>query len=381
MRPELPSINARVLTIILLVALPVLVVGAAIVISIGKSRLQDTQSVRLTQIAEYTAGAVDAYVFRRILDASLLGRVPEVRRAAAAGNGAVYDAARTKDMDAKWQADRARASAASGILQNPASEFLADLVKQDSVYREILVTDRHGRLVAASNVTSDFFQADEDWWRRSFDEGRGRVSVTDVRRDDSAQVYAFEIAVPVHAPGGDELAGVMKIVADSRELLAGIAGLEMGAGSEAVLVRPDGSIVFSRRAHRDGDRFFASELLRQRLDEREARREAPGPLTLQAVSDEDGGRRLVAIAPSQLSRSFPELPWLIALSIERDELLAPFRSLVWYLVVVFAATALAVLGIALWFSLRLAAPVGDPDYDMNLVEHPRLPRFVDERNG
>jgi hypothetical protein len=379
MRPQLQAINARVLTIILLVALPVLVVGAAIVISIGQSRLQQTQSTRLAQIAEYTAGAVDAYVFRRILDASLLGRIPDVRRAAAEGSATPFDPARAKDTDAKWQADRAGASKASGLLANSASEFLADLVKQDSVYREILVTDRHGRLVAASNVTSDYFQADEDWWIKSFDGGRGRVSVTDVRRDDSAQVYAFEVAVPVHAPGGDELAGVMKIVADSRELLVGIAGLELGDNSEAVLVRPDGSIVFSRRAYREGDRFFAAELLRQRLDEREARREATSTLTLEARGDNGDGRRLVAIAPSQLNRSYPELPWLIALSIERDELLAPFRSLVWYLILVFAATTVAVLAIALWFSLRLAAPISDPAYDMHLVDHPQLPRMEDGR--
>jgi hypothetical protein len=377
MRPQLPAINARVLTIILLVALPVLVVGAAIVISSGQSRLRDTQSVRLAQIAEYTAGAVDAYVFRRILDASLLGRVPDVRRAAAGGNGAPFDAARAKETDAKWQADRKTVSTASGILANPASEFLADLIKQDSVYREILVTDRHGRLVAASNVTSDYMQADEDWWIRSFDEGRGRVSVSDVRRDDSAQVYAFDIAVPVHAPGTDDLAGIMKIVADSRELLAGVTGLELGDDSEALLVRPDGSIVFSRSTYREGDRFFASELLRQRLDDLEAKREAVRPLTLEARREGDEGRRLVAIAPSQLSRSYPDLPWFVAISIQRDEALAPFRSLVWYLIVVFAVTALAVLGIALWFSLRLAAPVGDPDYDLNLVEHPRLPRMED----
>lgn len=379
MRPQLQAINARVLTVILLVALPVLVIGAAIVISIGQSRLHQTQSARLGQLAEYTAGAVDAYVFRRILDAALLGRVPDVRRAAAAGSTGDFDAARAKELDRNWQANSAEAAKASGILANPASEFLADLVKQDSVYREILVTDRHGRLVAASNVTSDYFQADEDWWMRSFDGGRGRVSVTDVRRDESAQVYAFEVAVPVQAPGSDEFAGVMKIVADSRELLAGIAGLELGDDGEAVVIRPDGSIVFSRGAYREGDQFFAAELLRQRLDEREARREAPGTLTMDARGDDGDGRRLVAIAPSQLSRSYPDLPWLVALSIDRDELLAPFRSLVWYLVLVFALTALAVLGIALWLSLRLAAPVSDPAYEMRLVEHPRLPRTLDER--
>jgi hypothetical protein len=231
------------------------------------------------------------------------------------------------------------------------------------------VTDRHGRLVAASNVTSDYFQGDEDWWRESLDGGRGRVVVSDVRRDQSAGVYAFDISVPVPAPSGEDLAGVMKIVADSREMLVGIAGLELGTSGEAMLVRPDGSIVFSRRAHDPKTRFFAAELLRQRLEERQQLKQEPGPLTFTAAGVDEGSPRLVAVAPGQLARSYPNLTWLVALSVERDEITAPFRSLVWYLVIVFALTAIAVLGIALWLSLRLAAPGIDPAVDMHLVEH------------
>lgn len=374
MRSHLPAFNTRVLTVFLVVALPVLLIGAAIVIGIGQVRLRDAQSRELAQMAEYTAGAVDAYVFRRILDASLLARVPDVRRAAADGNAKSFDLQRVQEMDRQWQKDGADSAAQSGILATPASVFLADLVSNDSVYREVLVTDLKGRLVAASNITSDYYQADEQWWRNAFDNGRGRVGVTDVERDQSANVYAFEIAVPVYAPGRNELAGIMKVVADSREMLAGIAGLELGATSEAVLIRPDGSIVFRRRPHTDTDRFFAAELLRQRLDERAARQEPAGPMTLVAKTPE-GTERVVALAPSQLAQSYPELPWMVALSIDRDELRAPFQSLLAYLILVFALTGVAVLAIALWVSQRLAAPVTDPAVDMHLVDHPALPRM------
>ena len=88
------------------------------------------------------------------------------------------------------------------------------------------------------------------------------------------------------------------------------------------------------------------------------------------ASPVDGPARLVAVAPGQLARTYPNLNWMVALSIDRDEVVAPFRSLVWYLVVVFAVTAVAVLAIALWLSLRLAAPAIDPDVDLHLVEHP-----------
>jgi Cache domain len=363
-----PALNTRVLTSVLLVALPVLLIGAAIVISIGQARLRDTESARLAQDAEYTATTVDAYVFRRILDAAMLGRIPDIRRAAAEGNSAPFDQSAAVKLDQQWQTNRAATSAQTGVLKSSASVFLADIVRQDPVYREVLVTDRHGRLVAASNVTSDYMQADEDWWTQAFDQGHGRIIVTDVRRDQSAGVYAFEIAVPVPAPGADETAGVLKIVADSREMLAGIAGLEFGKTGEAMLVRPDGSIVFSRRSYDPKDRFFAADLLREQLDERERRKEGPAAMSFTA-RPESGATRVVAVAPGQLPRSYPNLNWLVALSIEQDEVLAPFRSLVWYLVIVFALTAVAVLGIALWLSLRLAAPSIDPNVDLHLVEH------------
>lgn len=377
MTSRFPAFNSRVLTIVLLVGLPVLVMGAAIVMSIGQARLRTWQTDRLVRSAEYMSGAVDAYVYRRILDSALLGRIPEVRRAAAEGSSRAYDAASTAAEDRLWQADRTAAAARSGILSSPASQFLTDLIRHDSVYREVLVTDRYGRLVAASNVTSDFYQADEDWWIQTFDNGRWRVSVTDVRRDDSAGVYAFEIAVPVPSPSGDDVVGIMKIVADSREMLTDVAGLELGDTGQAALVRPDGSIVYSRQTYREGDPFFAAQLLKQRLDLREVRKEAQGPITFNAQAS-DGSYRVVALAPSQLFRSFPNLNWLVALSLEQNELLTPFRSLGWYLVVVFALTAIAVLAIALWLSVRLARPSVDPALDMHLVEHSRMPA-VDAR--
>jgi hypothetical protein len=326
-------------------------------------------------MAEYTAAAVDAYVFRRILDCALLGRVPDVRRAAASGNEKPLEEAGISQLDQEWQKDSAGVAARLGILKTPASQYLADLVKNDSIYREVLVTDRQGRLVAASNLTSDYAQADERWWVNAFDSGRGRVYVTDVKRDESAHVYAFEIAVPVLAPDSNELAGLMKIVADSREMLAGVASLELGATSEAMLVRPDGSIVFSRRPYAEGDRFFASRLMAERLEERATNKEAPSTLTYEAPGPH--GPRLVAVAPSQLVRSYPELAWLTALSVSVDELQAPFRSLAWYLLLAVLLTGLAVLALALWLSLRLAQPAIDPDYDMHLVEHARIPRMED----
>ena len=367
MNSRWPPINTRAFTVILLVGLPVLAIGTAVVLGIGRARLKEAQAERLTQMAEYIAGSVDAYVFRKILDAAVLARVPTIREAAAQGNERPFEERAAMELDRRWTKDRAAVTERSALLESAASRFLADLARNDSVNREILVTDRHGRLVAASNVTSDYFQADEEWWLQAFDEGRGHVSVTDVRRDESAGVYAFEVAVPVPSPNG-EVAGVMKIVMDSREMLANVGGIEFGTSAEAMLVRPNGSIVFRRRPHNEGDRFFAADLMREELESRVQHKSPPGPIRFDAGA-EDGTKRLVVLAPTQLGRNYPALTWFVALSADHDDLLAPFRSLIWYLMAAFALTAIAVLAIALWLSLRLGAPAIDSAVDMHLVDH------------
>jgi hypothetical protein len=378
MPSRFPRLSFRVLTVFSVVAMPVLVLGAVIVIGMGYAHLRSSFGQHLSQVAEHTAATVDAYVFRRILDVSLLARIPDVRQVAVAGNREPFDPDRVRELDREWQRLGAVPAALSGLLENDASRVLADLVRHDPIYQEVLVTDRAGRLVAASNVTSDYDQADEAWWREAYDDGlRGRVSVGDVTWDQSARVYAVEIAVPVTDPVDEQLAGILKVVADVRELLAVVEGLRMGATGEATLVRDDGSIVVSQRRIDPGARYFAADLLRENLQR--VRGEDPQFRLSFSARAPDGRSRFVGIAPSQLSASFPNLPWLIAVSQVEDELLGPVRAQAWYMVLVVVLTAVAVLIAALWFSMRLAAPTYD--FDMHLVEHAKIPRYdpdVDE---
>ena len=199
--------------------------------------------------------------------------------------------------------------------------------------------------------------------------------MSDVRRDESAGVYAFEIAVPVADPASDELVGVMKIVASSQEMLAGIGGLQLGATGQAMLIREDGSIVFSRQVVDSGARFLGTDAMRARLA---STGDDPRAAVHFIARAGDGTERVVAVARSQLHRSFPNLTWLVAVSVAESELLEPFRPMVWSLLAVVALTAIAVLGLSLWLSMRLARPGLDPALDMHLVEHPKAPRIEGE---
>jgi hypothetical protein len=373
MPSPVPPINRRVLTVLLIVAVPILALGARYVVANGQARVREAESVQLAQVAEYIASSADAYIFRRIVDVAVLARVAEIRRAAAEGSRQQPDKSEMYALDQQWQKEHRVPQALAGLLANPASQFVSDVAKQDPLYREILVTDRHGRLVAASQVTTDYYQADEGWWQQALDDGRrGRIFVSDVRFDDSAGVHAFDIAVPVVAPDSDQIVGVMKIVASSQEMLAGIAGLQLGTSGHAMLLREDGSIVYSRQTQEPGAKFFAADMLRDRLGAAKADPEAH---IYFLARTSDGTERVVAIARSQLHRSFPNLTWLVAVSIAEPELLQPLQPMVWSILAVIGLTALDVLVVALWASVRLARPAVDPALDMHLVEHAKLPRI------
>ncbi len=80
---RLRAINYRVLATLLVVGIPVLLFGSFFVIERGRAELRDAFGLTLAQRAEQSAAAIDAYVYRRIVDVSLLARVPDVRTVAA----------------------------------------------------------------------------------------------------------------------------------------------------------------------------------------------------------------------------------------------------------------------------------------------------------
>jgi hypothetical protein len=367
---RLPRMNQKVLAVFLLVSLPILAAGVVLVLLMGQARVSDWYGGHLSLLAQQTAAVADSYVYGKVLDVTVMARTPDIRQIAATGSAQPADPARTRVLDNEWQQSGQVPPRLAGVLDNAAARYLADVLANDPIYRELMVTDRHGRLVAASNRVSDYDQSDEDWWKAAIaDQPRGRTNVTDVRWDESAKVRAIEISVPVPEPGSDRLAGLLKAVVDARELLVGVGGLQPGTTGQATLLRPNGSIVFSRTTNDPNARFFAMRELSARLSALSASQGLGEERIHFAAEASDGHTHVVGIAPSQLGRSYPNITWLVAISQASDEFLAPGRTIGWYLAVLFAVTAIVVLLLALWFSMRLSAPA--VDIDMELVEHAR----------
>ena len=68
--------NVRVLAVFGIVALPLLVVAAYLTVGAGRTDLRQAGGQRLAQMAELLSSSTDVFVHRRVIDATVLTRVP-----------------------------------------------------------------------------------------------------------------------------------------------------------------------------------------------------------------------------------------------------------------------------------------------------------------
>ena len=78
-------------------------------------------------------------------------------------------------------------------------------------FAEIFITEMNGLNVCVTNKTSDYYQADEEWWTRTIKQGMSWRQ-PNLEFDESAGVFAVPIYVPVRDPANGNLLGAAKAV-------------------------------------------------------------------------------------------------------------------------------------------------------------------------
>ncbi|HQE91216.1 MAG TPA: GAF domain-containing protein [Anaerolineae bacterium] len=117
------------------------------------------------------------------------------------------------DTDRQWIAapdDSALVQSIVDPTQNALTAQLLAHAETLATYGEVLITDRYGGLVAATRRTTDYYQADEDWWQAVYAGGRGAFYIGQPAYDESAGYIAVNLAVPIYSPQNRVLIGVLR---------------------------------------------------------------------------------------------------------------------------------------------------------------------------
>ena len=124
--------------------------------------------------------------------------------------------AQIEELDREWR--KPGVEIARKLTDKDCNESLTLFQNTYGAFAEIFVTNVHGLNVCETNKTTDYYQADEDWWQRTFTSGiSSRQSAPEF--DESAGVFAVPIYLPVRYPTSRAVIGVAKAVVLERPSL------------------------------------------------------------------------------------------------------------------------------------------------------------------
>ena len=117
-------------------------------------------------------------------------------------------------MDLAWRAEVGMSDqpTIAPVMNNAASDFLRSQVQAAAgAITEVFIMDNHGLNVAASDVTSDYWQGDEDKFSQTFAMGAGAIHISDVEFDESSQSYQAQVSLTIIDPATSAPIGAMTV--------------------------------------------------------------------------------------------------------------------------------------------------------------------------
>jgi len=115
-------------------------------------------------------------------------------------------------LDKQWKSEIGKTDAPliTRVLTNEASNILRSRKDAEAgIVTEVFVMDNRGLNVGQSDVTSDFWQGDEDKWQESMTAGNGAIHISDIELDPSTQQYQSQISLAIADPETGASIGVI----------------------------------------------------------------------------------------------------------------------------------------------------------------------------
>jgi hypothetical protein len=190
----------------------------------------------------------------------------------------------------------------------------------DRRFLRITVTDAKGATVAATHKTLDYYQADEEFWQKIYENGRGRISVTDVLYDDVTKANYIGIGVPVLEQGTNRFMGVVDALVDVSAIFPSMRRMQFGPTARMMLVREDGIVIAG-----PGVDLSMKMLSPEYAAVRDALQTVASRQTGYVVADMAPAETIIGFADTGLKQDYG-LGWIILNAQETREAFASIRT-------------------------------------------------------
>lgn len=144
-------------------------------------------------------------------------------------------------LDQQWQAaDAANNNAdplVSGVLNNEISAQLRSFQGQFEQHVEVFLTGTSGVSIASTNRTSDYNQADEEWWQIAYRDG---IYIDQPEYDASSKTIAMNMAAAVRENGNGNIVGVLRTTVNFTTFTNTLATGRFGQTGRTIILLPSG---------------------------------------------------------------------------------------------------------------------------------------------
>jgi methyl-accepting chemotaxis protein len=353
-RPLHWNIQHKILILVLGVALTSVIVLAlfgyrrfsATTVEAAGQRLLDVSNQTLLQSLDIISNHVNTL--------KTLALAPSVIEAVEAANQ-TYVGRDQADLDAEiavldeaWRdEDPSIESLVRDVAKNETSTYLQAFLQAFPEEVEVFVTDLQGLNVAMTDRTSDYLQADETWWQRAYNNGQGAIYLSDVEYDESAQVWAIDIGIPIFDREGQQIIGVLRGTVDISVVFEAISQIAVGQTGQATLVDKTGQILYA-----DNDDLFLQPAPEQFMAAIEGEPEGWHRNRI----DLDGHPAIVAYTRGHGDLA-DALGWTLFLDQDLNEVNAPLQNLLLEGILITGIVAFVLTIISLWATRSITTPL------------------------
>ena len=346
-----------------------LALGGLLIVARTEQQMAEMLGRQFQTLAGITASEVTRYIDARVMSVNTLAADPAVLDVVVAANAA-WKGSTEPQIEAKVQATEkswntpAGQPLVSAMLDNKASRMLRRYRDLDRRFLRITLTDRVGAVVAATHKTQDYYQADEDFWRSIYADGRGAIGITDVLYDEVSNSYYVGVGVPVVAEGTNEWIGALDALVDVSTVFPLLYQSHDGNTARTMLVRADGTVIAGTKT------TLAMKVKAEEVTALAGY--ANRPESGFFVADVRGNRTLIAFANTGLEQRFKNLAWTVIVAQDVSEAYGPIhRVMRWIAFLAFAALAMVTLAV-MWFTVhrrREFTEITQPDSSEKPVPH------------
>lgn len=266
--PARLSLQSRILSRVLVISIaPMLLIGMIALVSLlGLSRSAeqsvDASRQELTQDVAGRAVRTDATGVAReverllaerfadVIDLSVSPLLVSAAEEAATDTGDALVATPTAELEQQYDGPRRLDDGSD------AERHLRAIAKRQSVFRQLLFTERNGFTVGSSSKPEQLGNRSTPWWSTAWDDGFYIGPVEQV----GEQAYGLTVAAPIGEQGGDERAGVLRAIINLNVLQQTADRIAQDAGSDVTLLTDDGLLLAETGSEHSASRMLDPDI-------------------------------------------------------------------------------------------------------------------------